>query len=62
MNWMELADKNGDGELDYDEFYEFFSHIETIQVHEDEIKQIFKSFDTSKNGFLSVEEFARAIY
>jgi Ca2+-binding EF-hand superfamily protein len=31
-------------------------------VSEDEIKQIFNDFDGSGNGFLSVEEFARAIY
>lgn len=35
---MELADKNGDGELDYDEFYDFFNKIETIMVTDEEIK------------------------
>jgi Ca2+-binding EF-hand superfamily protein len=47
---MELADKNGDGELSYEEFYEFFSKIETIMVSDEEIKQMFDEFDGSGNG------------
>ena len=59
---MELADKDGNGELDFQEFYDFFSKIEDIMVTEQEIRQIFDDFDGSGNGYLSVEEFARAIY
>ena len=59
---MELADKNGDGELSFQEFYDFFSKIESVMVTDDEIKQMFNDFDGSGNGTLSVEEFARAIY
>ena len=62
LNWMELADKDGNGELDFQEFYDFFSKIEDIVVTEQEIRQIFDDFDGSGNGYLSVEEFARAIY
>ena len=62
LNWMEIADKDGNGELDYGEFYDFFSKIEGILCTDDEIKQIFDDFDGSGNGYLSVEEFARAIY
>lgn len=59
---MELADKDGNGELDQEEFYDFFSRIEGMMVTKEEIEQIFKDFDGSGNGALSVEEFARAIY
>ena len=62
LNWMELADKDGNGELDFNEFQEFFSKIEDVILSEAEIKQIFDDFDGSGNGYLSVEEFARAIY
>lgn len=32
LNWMELADKDGNGELDFEEFNDFFSRIEGIMV------------------------------
>lgn len=59
---MELADKDGNGELNFEEFYNFFSKIESMMLSDEEIRQIFTDFDSSGNGMLSVEEFARAIY
>ena len=47
---MEIADKDGNGELDFDEFYDFFSRIEDVILSEQEIKQIFNDFDGSGNG------------
>jgi len=35
---MELADQDGNGELDYNEFYAFFSKIESIMITDEEIK------------------------
>ena len=62
MKWMELADENGDGELDLKEFSEFFQKLDGFVVSDDEIKEIFEDFDGSGNRKLSVEEFARAIH
>lgn len=62
MKWMELADVNGDGELDLKEFSEFFAKLDGFVVSDDEIREIFDDFDGSGNRKLSVEEFARAIH
>jgi Ca2+-binding EF-hand superfamily protein len=62
MKWMELADRDGNGELDIKEFNEFFSKLEGCMISDDEIQAIFDDFDGSGNKMLSVEEFARAIY
>lgn len=62
MKWMELADKDGNGELDIKEFSEFFNKLEGCMITSDEIQYIFDDFDGSGNQMLSVEEFARAIY
>ena len=62
LNWMELADQDGSGTLDYTEFYNFFSKVQDVNMTEAEIKQIFNSFDTNSNGHLDSEEFAKAIH
>merc|ERR1711970_52468 len=62
QEWMELADKDNSGTLDFKEFSDFFSKIEGTPVTQQEILTMFKDFDTSGDDQLSVEEFARAIY
>ena len=62
LDWMELADTDGNGLLDLEEFTAFFSQVEGVSISQEEIKQMFKDFDNNGNGALSVEEFARAIY
>ena len=37
---MDVADRDGNGELDFEEFHEFFSNVEGISVSPDEIRQI----------------------
>lgn len=60
--WVELADRDGNGELDFKEFYDFFTKIEGLHMTDEELKQMHEEFDGSGNGMLSIEEFARAIY
>jgi Ca2+-binding EF-hand superfamily protein len=62
LQWMELADREGNGPLDFAEFSEFFSKLEGIIVSDEEIEKMFKEFDMTGNGMISIEEFARAIY
>lgn len=62
MQWMDLADKDGNGHLDLKEFTEFFAKAEGMTMSQEEIVQMFNDFDTTGDGQLSVEEFARAIY
>ena len=35
---MELADKDGNGELNFEEFYNFFSKIESMMLSDEEIR------------------------
>lgn len=37
LKWMELADKDGNGELDIKEFSEFFAKLEGCMMTDDEI-------------------------
>ena len=61
INWMVLVDKDGNNMLSLEEFYDFFSSMEGVFMSDNEIQALFKEFDDSGNGQLSIEEFARAI-
>lgn len=39
--WVALIDADGDGTIDFDEFYEFFSNVDGIFLSMNEIKSLF---------------------
>lgn len=60
--WVALIDADGNGTIDFDEFYEFFSNVDGIFLSMNEIKSLFTDFDKSGDGHLTVNEFAQALY
>lgn len=49
-------DKNGDGEIDFNEFIILMSNKFEDSNLEDEIRQAFRSFDQDGDGFIDAEE------
>ena len=60
---MEIADEDGSGTIDPEEFNAFIAKIDYNQSTSSEnIKSIFEGADTKGDGELSIEEFGVAIY
>lgn len=59
--WMEIADVDGSGTIDQQEFNEFISKLDG-DATTDQMKDIFDSIDEDNSGELSVEEFGKALH
>ena len=62
---MNVADVDGNGAVDFDEFKDFINKLEDGQDEqstEEGLKGIFESIDENGNGELTVEEFGKALH
>lgn len=50
LDFVNTLDKGKSGELEYEEFYEFFANTEDIYLTDEQIKQLFFEFDVSGDG------------
>ena len=53
-------DKNGDGQLTYEELREGLSEIPEISIHEADIMQAMQAIDSNQNGLIDYTEFIAA--
>ena len=62
---MNVADVDGNGVVDFDEFKDFINKLEDGQDEqstEEGLKGIFESIDENGNGELTLEEFGKALH
>jgi len=59
--WMEIADTDGSGTVDFGEYKEFILKL-SPESNEDELKEMFDGIDEDGSGELDIEEFGKAIY
>ena len=59
--WMNIADTDGSGTIDFGEFKEFLNKL-SPDTEEDELKTVFDQIDEDQSGELDKEEFAKAIF
>jgi Ca2+-binding EF-hand superfamily protein len=63
--WMTIADVDGDGMIDFQEFKDFMAKIEDEaedKTTDEQLKEIFDSIDENNNGQLDVDEFGKAFF
>ena len=60
-SWMEIADVDGNGTIDFDEIKELVQKLE-YTMEDDDLKTIFDEQDTDADGELSKEEFGNAVF
>ena len=59
--WMEIADVDGSGTVDFGEYKDFILKL-SPESTEEELKEMFDSIDQDGSGELDLEEFGKAIY
>ena len=64
-SWMNIADVDGDGKIDFQEYTDFINKLGLEgddAPTEEEMKNIFDELDTNSSGDLDVEEFGKALH
>ena len=54
---FEIFDLNNDGQISFEEFQHVFLNNKYTNIKEDEVREIFNSIDTDKNGKIDYTEF-----
>lgn len=59
--WMEIADADGSGTVDFGEYKDFIKKL-SPDSNDEELKEMFDSIDEDGSGELDIDEFGKAIY
>jgi len=60
-DWMELADLDGSGTIDIDEFKDFVDKLE-CNLSEEKVEAIFEAADKNNNKELDIDEFGASFF
>lgn len=61
LEWVEVMDTDQSGNIEKEEFYNFFSDFDELALTDGQVEAMFSEFDISGDGSISCDEFARAI-
>mmetsp|Transcript_12682 Transcript_12682/g.18502 ORF Transcript_12682/g.18502 Transcript_12682/m.18502 type:complete len:96 (+) Transcript_12682:41-328(+) len=54
---FKLIDRNGNGKIEKDEFRNFVSKVEKVNLSDEEVEEFMKMADTNGDGFVDLNEF-----